>query len=119
VLLDILKTNRWQRPVYISVGLSGRVPLGLQEYLRPDGLAWRVVADPAERRNLSALERNVLERFSYRGLGGEVLLDRESRNMTNNYRRAFAYLERFYNEQGNDTARERLQEIYHNLWPEE
>jgi hypothetical protein len=117
VILDILKTNRWQRPVYISIGLGGRIPLGLSNYLRFDGLALRVAPDSAERRNLSALERNVLERYAYRGLGGETMLDRESRNMTNNYRRAFAILERFCNEQGNDTARERLQEIYRNLWP--
>ncbi len=119
VLLEILTTNRWQRPVYISVGLGGRVPFGLNDYLRFDGLALRVMPDPADRRNLSALERNVLERYSYRGLGGETVLDRESRNMTNNYRRAFAFLEHFYNEQGNDLARERLQEIVLNLWPAE
>ncbi len=119
VLLDILQTNRWERPVYISVGLGGRVPLGLQEYLRPDGVAWRVVADSAERRDFSALEKNLLDRYSYRGLGGEVLLDRESRNMTNNYRRAFAQLDAHYTEKGDDLASERLHEIYRNLWPEE
>ncbi len=119
VLLDILKTNRWQRTVYISIGLGGRIPLGLNDYLRFNGLALRVAPDPAERHNLSALEKNLLERYAYRGLGGETMLDRESRNMTNNYRRAFAILERFYNEQGNQVGLERLREIYRNLWPEE
>lgn len=117
VLLNILKTNRWQRPVYISIGLGGRIPLGLNDYLRFDGLALRVAPDSAERRNLSALEKNLLDRYAYRGLGGEIMLDRESRNMTNNYRRAFAYLDAHYTEQGNDLARARLAEICHNLWP--
>ena len=119
VLLDILQTNRWQRPVYISVGLSGRVPLGLQEYLRFDGVAWRVVPDSAERHDLAALEQNVLERYSYRGLGGDVLLDLVSRNMTNNYGRAFGYLGRFYGGQNNQAGLKRLRELGQELWPEE
>jgi hypothetical protein len=42
VLLDIIATNNWQRPVYF---LSAQVPreLGLMNYLRMDGFAYRLV----------------------------------------------------------------------------
>jgi len=117
VLLDILKTNRWQRPVYFSAGMGGRIPLGLDAYLRPEGVAWRVVADSSERHDLSNLERNLLERYSYRGLGGKVLLDQVSRDMTDNYRHAFDYLERYYTERNNQFGLERLREMRQGLWP--
>jgi len=119
VLLNILETNRWKRPFYISVGLGPVGSLGLQNYIRPDGVVFRVVVDPAQRRDFSVLETNLLDRYSYRGLGGEVLLDDVSRNMTNNYRRTFNYLQQYLTGANDQDGLKRLRALEQELWPED
>ncbi len=119
VLLDILKTNRWRRPIYLSAGLGPIISLGLQEYMRPDGVVFKIAVRKNERADISALERNLLERYSYRGMGGEVRLDKVSRAMTRNYLNAFGYLERYYAMKKDNTALERLNKLRDQLWPGE
>ncbi len=43
LVLDILKTNRWARPVYFAVTVSNDAQLNLQSYFRLQGQAYRVV----------------------------------------------------------------------------
>ncbi|MDH3891937.1 MAG: DUF2723 domain-containing protein [candidate division Zixibacteria bacterium] len=119
VFLDIIQTNRWRRPVYISVGMTGRIPLGLDQFLRLDGFAYRLVPDSAKRTNYTALKHNVFEEFSYRGLGGEALLDQVSQDMTNSYRPALLTLNRYLVEQGDSASVKKLDALMHSLWPGE
>jgi hypothetical protein len=82
VLLDLVRANRWRRPLCFSVTVSPQGMGWLQPYGRLDGLFWRVVpvADPAP--DVKVLWTNLLERYSYRGYADPgVELDDVSRNM--------------------------------------
>jgi hypothetical protein len=101
VTLDILRTNRWRRPVCFSltVGDAGMGWLG--PYGRLDGLHWRIVpvADPAV--DLETLRRNLLETYTYRGYADPtVRIDPVSRNMGLLYRAPFLALIRALRERG-------------------
>lgn len=48
-LLDILASNNWQRPVYFTIGGDTDIFLGLDKYMRNDGLVLKV--DPTMKRS--------------------------------------------------------------------
>ena len=43
LLIDIIKTNKWERPIYFSVTVSEDNYIGLQDYLVMEGMAQKVV----------------------------------------------------------------------------
>jgi hypothetical protein len=43
VILDIMKTNNWKRPVYFSATVTEDNYIGLDEYLVQEGMGKRVV----------------------------------------------------------------------------
>ncbi|HTY59962.1 MAG TPA: DUF2723 domain-containing protein [Bacteroidota bacterium] len=43
MVMHIIQTNRWQRPVYFAITCSPDSRIGLDEYLRFCGLAWKLV----------------------------------------------------------------------------
>ncbi|UOQ79831.1 hypothetical protein [Hymenobacter sp. 5414T-23] len=51
VILDILATNNWQRPVYFSSTVDSRDFMGLQPYFQLEGMAYRIL--PASTRTTS------------------------------------------------------------------
>lgn len=86
VLLQILETNQWRRPLCFS-GTSTTPGLpGLAPYARMDGIFWRVVprANPAVDRE--ALRRTLRDTYVYRGYAdSRIPLDDMSRNLGRNY----------------------------------
>jgi hypothetical protein len=93
MLLDLVRTNRWRRPLCFSVTVSPQGMGWLQRYGRLDGLFWRIVpvVDPAP--DVEILRTNLLERYSYRGYAdGGVALDDVSRNMGRTYSLPFRAL---------------------------
>ncbi|TRX71191.1 DUF2723 domain-containing protein [Carboxylicivirga sp. M1479] len=45
-LLDLLATNQWERPVYFTIGADPEIFLGLEKYLRYDGLVYKLEHKP-------------------------------------------------------------------------
>ena len=43
IILDILASNKWERPIYFAATVTGSKLLGLDKYLRSEGLAKRIV----------------------------------------------------------------------------
>ncbi|HTF82115.1 MAG TPA: DUF2723 domain-containing protein, partial [Cytophagales bacterium] len=43
IMLNMIATNNWKRPIYFSTTLSRENYLGLQEYLQQEGLAYRLL----------------------------------------------------------------------------
>ena len=43
MILDLLKTNEWLRPIYFANTVSSQSMLGLQDYFRTEGKAYRIV----------------------------------------------------------------------------
>jgi hypothetical protein len=86
VVLDLLRTNRWRRPLCFSVTVSPGGMGWLQPYGRLDGLFWRIVpvADPPL--EIETLRANLLERYGYRGYAdASVELDDVSQLMGRMY----------------------------------
>ncbi len=93
VLLQVLETNRWRRPLCFAA--TGPYPglAGLAPYARLDGLFWRLVplGDPPADREV--LRRNLLETHVYRGYADPALpLDDVSRYLGQNHYRALESL---------------------------
>ncbi|MDP4208721.1 MAG: DUF2723 domain-containing protein [Bacteroidota bacterium] len=83
VLIDILASNNWERPVYFA---SMQVPteLGINQYLQPDGYAFRLVpyrADARDESNIGLMDtdlqyQKLMKRFSWTSLANpKVYLD--------------------------------------------
>jgi hypothetical protein len=67
MLENIIRTAAWQRPVYVSVTCDREAISGLEDYLRLEGLAWRItpVASREEPYLLRSAVRGCLFKRSY------------------------------------------------------
>jgi len=111
VLLDILATNNWQRPVYF---LSAQVPgeLGLKDYLKLDGFAFRLVHsryDPDSSSGIGSIDadelyKKLMKEFRWGNMNDPgVFMDYNCIRTTaiTGIRQCFARLAGEYIEQGN------------------
>ncbi|MEJ2627019.1 MAG: DUF2723 domain-containing protein, partial [bacterium] len=94
MILRILEKVNWKRPVYFAVTVARDNLLGLERYLRMDGLAYKVV--PFSRRaeiKPEILSQNLLNKFKYRNLNNpDVYYNDDTINLLQNYRSAFIQL---------------------------
>jgi len=82
ILLDILRANRWRRPLCFSVTVGQQGMGWLQPYGRLDGLFWRVVPVAGAPADLQTLRINLLETYGYRGYADpRVMLDDVTRQI--------------------------------------
>jgi hypothetical protein len=101
VVKEIVENNSWERPVYFATTCIRESYIGLDDYLRLEGLAYRVM--PEKRKGVSyvnvALTRENLfnenpgysktykRGFKFRGLNNkEIFFDEQERRLVNNYR---------------------------------
>ena len=106
VILDILRTNRWRRPLCFSLTVGDAGMGWLRPYGRVDGLHWRVVpvADPEP--DLATLRHNLLATYAYRGYADpSVRIDPVSRGMGRMYQGLFLSLIREEDERGSAPGR--------------
>lgn len=95
MVLEILRNNNWERPVYFAVTIGPDSYVGLQDYFRLEGLAWRLVpvrygsrgGQPAGIAQ-EIMYRNVMENFQWGGMDdpGEIYMDENNRRMATNLR---------------------------------
>ncbi len=108
---EIVQDNNWQRPIYFAVTCSDDSKIGLQDYLKMEGMALRLV--PEKRQpgiefvNQEKLEKELTENpgysktykpgFKFRGLNNpHIFFDDNHVRMTQNYRNAFMRLAIYY-----------------------
>ncbi len=113
-MIDLLRNvaaNGWERPVYFANTMSPSNFLGLQDYLRMEGLAYRVL--PVKRTEATIndiyygridrprMTEALIQDFRYRGLDDpSVNFDEHTRNVIiGNYRNAFFRLANTYAEE--------------------
>ena len=87
VVLDLLRIDRWRRPLYIACTVPPGNPAWLWPYARLDGLAFRVIpsSDPAVW-DLDHARRQLIEKVTYAGLADTtVVLEQDSRALCSNY----------------------------------
>ena len=91
VILDILKTNKWLRPVYFANTVSTTSQLNLQPYFRFEGKAFRVVPQRHEAGSFGWIQPEIhadrLRKFRFREWNNpDVYFDENIRRMLGNYR---------------------------------
>ena len=105
MILRILEHNLRRRPVYFAITVSNTNKINLDEYLRMDGLAMKVM--PYKVGNAVApeiMETNLLEKFKFRNLGDpDVYFNDDTQNLLQNYRSTFMQLAIHYYQQGDTT----------------
>ena len=88
--------NNWKRPMYFAVTVASSNFIGLDEYMRMDGLCFRVVDYPADKGiDPEALYERILKRYvnNYRNLGRkDIHYDNNIIRLLQNYRSAFLQL---------------------------
>ncbi|RLD68237.1 MAG: hypothetical protein DRI95_03515 [Bacteroidetes bacterium] len=100
MILDLLATNNWQRPIYFAITIGNQGYYNLQDYFQLDGLAYKVVPIKTshENRQLGRINTDVLydklmNTFMWGGIDKEgVYLDENNRRMLMNMKNNFARL---------------------------
>ncbi|WP_375415892.1 protein O-mannosyl-transferase family [uncultured Hymenobacter sp.] len=116
VILDMIATNNWQRPIYFSSTINPSDYMNLQPYFQLEGMAYRLLPfkdpnyDPRGDEGYVALDLNyqkLMQQYSYRGLNNpKIFYDENNLRFPANYRDKFARLATAYLQAG-DTAKAR------------
>ncbi|MBC6610533.1 DUF2723 domain-containing protein [Hymenobacter sp. BT507] len=114
VILDMLATNNWKRPIYFSSTVVPSDMLGLQPYFQLEGMAYRIL--PLRDPNYSPKSNDdgyvekalmydkLMNQFLYRGLdNASIFYDENNLRFPANYRDKFVRLANAYLADG-DTA---------------
>jgi hypothetical protein len=112
-IMDLLSTNRWGRPVYISTTVPSEQYKGLEKYFVQEGLAYRIVpirVDEPDQGEFGIIDPyvmydNMMNKFKWgNATDPSVYLDENNRRMFSNFRRIFGNLGRALLNNG-DSAR--------------
>jgi hypothetical protein len=111
-IMDLLSTNKWERPVYYSTTVPSTQYKGLEKFFVQEGLAYRVVPintgqsgqgefgiiDPV------VMYDNMMNKFTWGNAEDpSVYLDENNRRMFSNFRRIFGTLGKDLLEKGDTT----------------
>ncbi len=67
MMIDIIKANKWKRPIYISSTMPNSQLPWLLPYLRPEGIALRMIPMESPPINTEILSRALFEKYTYQG----------------------------------------------------
>jgi len=108
---EIVESNNWQRPIYFAVTCSDDSRIGLGDYLKMEGMAYRLVPEKRSRSTQfineeilheelvgnKDISKDYLPGFKFRGLNNPgIFFDENQRRMVQNYRNAFIQLSIYY-----------------------
>ncbi|MCH8494143.1 MAG: DUF2723 domain-containing protein [Balneolales bacterium] len=90
IVLDILRTNQWERPIYFAITVSQDGQMEMQNYFRLEGKAFRVVPQRSDV-NFGWIDPEIhgdrLRSFRFREINNEnAYFDENIRRMVDNYR---------------------------------
>jgi hypothetical protein len=100
-IIDLLATNNWKRPVYMSTTVPSTQYKGLEKYFIQEGMAYRIApvkteeGDPGEYGMIDpyVMYDNMMNKFKWGNAGDpSVYLDENNRRMFSNFRRLFGNL---------------------------
>ena len=100
MLMDLLATNMWDRPIYFAITVGSESYMKLEQFFQLEGLAYRLV--PISTRNSDGqigridtdiMYDNMMNKFQWGGINDpKVYLDENNLRMTMNLRNNFARL---------------------------
>jgi tetratricopeptide (TPR) repeat protein len=89
LVLNIIDSNKWKKPVYFAVTVSEDNFMGLDPYLQMQGLAYRVMPQPVPQDKRIDIEKTqyFLDKvYKFRGLGdGSASLEETTQKLLSNY----------------------------------
>lgn len=89
-LLNIIAANKWQRPIYFT---SPSADLGFDQYIRRDGLSYRLVPVENSRVNTDWMLDKAMNKFAFGNANVKgVYFDEENRRHLNSIRTAYTEL---------------------------
>jgi hypothetical protein len=100
MILNILASNKWKKPVYFAVTVPQSNKLSeLSQYMRMDGLVQKIVPYKGWGLSPTNIKKNIMGVYRYRGLNDPtVYYDETNRNILLNYRSAFLRLAQYYSQ---------------------
>jgi len=87
VMIDVIKTNRWKRPVYMAITVDEGTLTWLWPYTKFEGMAYRVVpTKDSIPFDCPAVSHSMIQMANYdKAADWDVYLDEDSQRMLNNY----------------------------------
>jgi len=114
---EIIEANNWERPIYFAVTCSDDSKIGLQDYLKMEGMSFRLVPEKRKpgsefineavvkaqlKGNIEA-SKSFLPGFRFTGLNDPtIFFDENHTRMVQNYRNAFMRLAVYYRSTGDN-----------------
>ena len=97
MVMDMLATNNWERPMYFAVTIGDDYHLGLDPYLELTGMAYRITPerskDGRHRVNTEAMYENMLHKFKYGNMNVPgIYIDENTMRMCRTHRMMFSEL---------------------------
>ena len=102
MVIQIILQNEWKQPIYLAVTVSRENRIGLEEYLRMEGMVYRLVQTKGkDQLEPERSRRNLFEVYQYRGIKDpKVYKDKNTQKLLGNYGAAYLQLANTYQEQG-------------------
>jgi hypothetical protein len=100
-IMDLISTNKWERPIYFSTTVPSSQYKGLEKYFIQEGLAYRLVPvkiDEPEQGEFGMIDPivmydNMMNKFKWGNADkSSVYLDENNKRMFSNFRRIFGTL---------------------------
>jgi len=109
LIYDIIVANQWRRPVYFAITVPEDNRIGIENYLRLEGMVYRVVpsrgGNPFDRIQPEKMRKNLTEIYQFRNLDLDgVYYDENIRRLVQNYRNLFQRLSFYYLEKNDKRA---------------
>ena len=114
MIMEMLSTNKWQRPMYFCVTVGGDYYLGLEPYMELVGLTYRITPERSEdgrpRVNADLMYDNMMHKFQYGNMDRPgIYIDENLMRMCKTHRSMFFQLaEQLVREHKNDSAKQVL-----------
>ncbi|RJP74074.1 MAG: DUF2723 domain-containing protein [Candidatus Zixiibacteriota bacterium] len=99
MIIDIVATNQWKKPIYFAVTVSNSNMIGLRDHLTMEGLAFRLNPVKGQEIDPELMRRNLLVTYKdyYRNLDNpDIHYDDNVYRLLQNYRSAFLQLATYY-----------------------
>ena len=102
LLLQMITNNAWKRPIYFAITVSPQNVSWLNNYLRSEGIAQRLIPIKSPSLNSAILYANLFEKYNYRGYAeNDLIIDEFSHMIATNYYAAAMQLATTENDNGN------------------
>ncbi|MCY1721819.1 DUF2723 domain-containing protein [Prolixibacteraceae bacterium Z1-6] len=99
MILDLLATNNWERPIYWAITVGRSKYMNLQDYFQTEGFAYRFVPIRSEsspqqlqfgRVETELMYNNLMDKFKWGGMNNpDIYLDETNTRMMTNIRNSF------------------------------